>query len=191
MSITLSEMYKIVQPMYAICTAGKGFLGSSIRLLSASRVKLNPLVEACRMRMANHCGLIVEEGGQLKVAEMLGTGLEINPLSDYFFDEKDVIVSVRKLSFTELQIQQANNFVLTVHKTGCLKYSTVELLNFFSVNRNVPKNMYCSELCEIVANRFNKTWSHNQLGHRKEAAGIAPCEIQYGCGEKIWDRYPK
>lgn len=190
-NITLAEMYKLIQPGYAVCTAGKGILGSGIRFVTASRVRLNPFVEALKMRMANHCGLIVNCGGQLKIAEMLGTGLEINPLSDYFFDDTDVIVSIRRLSFTELQAQQINNFILTLHNTGALRYSKKELLNFFSINRNVPQNMYCSELLEIVANRFNHSWSYSQLYHRKNVAGIAPCEIQHGYGEWIWDRYPK
>lgn len=180
-----TELTSIIQPLDCVCTAASSALASFIRLISSKRVGKSGIAEAFKMRVANHCGLIVYEAGVYKVAEMLGTGLELNPISDYFKTKSDRIIAVRRLQFPEIYVM--NQRVLSIYETGTLNYSVKELFNFVGIGRNVPKNMYCSEFCEIVANSQNLTWSHNQLFDRTRVAGIAPCEIQFGCGESVYD----
>lgn len=182
----------MVKPIDCILFSAKTFVGRVIRLFTAHRSGKNTVKEVFRQRIANHCGLIVNENGVIKIAEMLKTGLELNPLSDYFREDCDDIVAVRRLPFTDEEIAWMNKFVLSLHYTGTISYGNKEVCtNFVKIARNVPKDMYCSELAEIVVNTNNRTWNNYQLGNRKEAAGIAPCEIQFGHGKRIFDAYPE
>lgn len=186
--MTITEMNSIVKPLDAVCTGSNSLFARTIRFVTAKRVGMNGLTESIRLRLSSHVGLIVWYYGVFYIAEMMGTGLECNPLSDYFVGNKKIL-AVRRLQFSGYAIADGNNFVKSLLLNGQIRYSKSELANFLGFRKNTPSDMYCSEFCENIAMKYGKTWSSWQLRNRTECSGIAPCEIQYGCGEKVWDMY--
>lgn len=182
------SIVKELKPLDCICTGNNSLFARAIRFASAGRVGLSGVKESLRLRLASHSGLIVKLGDVTLIAEMLGTGLEFNPISDYLTD-KNKIIAIRRLRLGQNDVIAGNKFLLSLYQSSQLKYSTGELFNFFGAKINNPSRMYCSEMCEIIANQYNRTWSNWQLSKRKIPTGIAPCEIQFGCGLKVWDRH--
>lgn len=169
-----------------ICTRGETTVGSIIRFFTHDRV--NKDVTALGTPISNHCGLIIFLGDVPMVMEMLGTGLELNPLADYFQTHKDRIVTVKRLPFNDPDIISAKKFMFSVYWTDNTKYSYSELLKFpnfckiLGLSKIVSPKMYCSEFCEIIANKYNLSW----VKDTSVASGIAPIDIQFGQGETIW-----
>ena len=174
--------YSAIRPLDAVCTASSSFIGRMIRLRTAPLVKLNSFKEFGRLQMANHVGLVVEHSDRLWIAEMLGTGLEINSLRDYVKNtDKDRIVSIRRLHLFENESvrESANELLIQwAHKT--IPYDWYGIVEFLGLRKDNPNWMYCSELAEIVANRYGATWDKWQLQRNGKKSRIAPCEIQYG-----------
>jgi len=178
--------YTALRPMDCVCTASSSGVGRAIRFLTAGLVGKNGLWEAGAMRLANHVGLIVEMGGKLWVAEMLGDGLNINSLRRYTEGKGEKIVGIRRLPrFDIAEIRaEANQYVIDLaEKTK--KYDFAGILQFLRIGRQKPKYAYCSELAEIAANKFFTTWDAWQLTLPAGRDQIAPCQIQYGKGAVV------
>lgn len=163
-----------------ICTRSESFVGDVIRFFTKKRVK-------GASNVANHCGLIIYIEGIPMVMEMLGTGLELNPVSDYD-NYRDRIVAVKRLPFTDDQIRDARRFLLSTYWSGSVQYSYKELLKFptfckrLGFEKVASTKMYCSEFCEIIAQKYNLSWVDNAT----IGSGIAPIDIQFGKGETVW-----
>lgn len=140
-----------------------------------------------RLSMANHTGLVVRVGDYYWVAEMLWDGLKISSLREYTKSKKEVAVAMRRLPvFDDESVREdANRFVVDLAFKAETEYDKKGILQFLGICQNHPKWAYCSELCEIVANRYGATWDKWQLRRTKGKDMIAPVEIQYGTGEPV------
>lgn len=174
--------YDALRPMDCVCIASPSFIGRMIRLRTASLVNLNPFAEFVRLKMANHVGVIVQHSEKFWIAEMVATGLKINSLNDYLRKgSRDKIVSIRRLHNFDIAKdgQSANKLLIDwAHKT--VQYDYAGIAEFLGLRRDNPREYYCSELAEIVANRYGATWDKWQLSRSGKKSRIAPCEIQYG-----------
>jgi hypothetical protein len=176
--------YFKLRPLDAVCIASSGIPGKTIRLLTAKLKGFNGFKEMWRLKIANHVGLIVELENRYWIAEMLGKGLKINSLKEYLQSDRESIVAIRRNPvFLEQDARNdANKAIISwAHET--VKYDYKGLLEFLGICPDNPRHMYCSELAEIVANKFCTTWDAGQLinksGLKKR---IAPVEIQFGRG---------
>lgn len=172
----------------AVCIASKSLLCSSIRFMTARLKGYNPFVEAFRLKIANHVGIIILVNERPAIAEMLGTGLEINPVADYLKDPKEeLIVGVRRLPVFDSLLNQAelNDWITAVWNADTIEYATEKLFKYFGIDSNNPKHLYCSELVELCANRFNATFDNWQLKRSGVKRRIAPVEIQYGLNTQL------
>jgi hypothetical protein len=163
--------------MDCVCVGGDGVLSWLIRLFSAG------LKNATNKKKASHVGLVVDIGGKYWIAEMLGTGLEINSLHDYTKPKaKSKIVCIKRLSvFDNAKTRQdANNYLVTLANTCPPPYDVKGVLEHIGLCKDSPSKMYCSELAEVVANRFGATWDNFNLTSKKST--ISPYQIQRGRG---------
>jgi hypothetical protein len=178
--------YTNLRPLDAVCTSTSKTIGKLIRLRTASLVGKNPFREMFNTDLANHVGLIVEMEGRYWIAEMLGTGLEINSLNDYIGKKTERIVSVKRIPvFDDIEIRKNANEFIIASAQQTLKYDWDGIFEFVGVCKDNPSSMYCSEYAEVVANKYNATWSNFQLKRSGKKSRIAPCEIQYGKGKNI------
>lgn len=174
--------YDILKPLDVVCTASKSLSARLIRLWTAKLKGFNGVQEMFRMQIANHCGLIVQLEKKLWIAEMLSTGLQINSLKKYLKSNREQIVAIRRLPvfIDELTNSYANAEVINL-ADATVRYDYKGLLQFLRICPDNPSYMYCSELCEIIANHYGGSWDQNQLSWREgKEARIAPVEIQFG-----------
>ena len=180
--VTMDFNYDMLRPLDVVCTASKSLSARLIRLWTAKLKGFNGVQEMFRMQIANHCGLIVQLEKKLWIAEMLSTGLQINSLKTYLNNSREQIVAIRRLPvfIDELTNSYANAEVINLANATVI-YDYKGLLQFLGICPDNPSYMYCSELCEIIANHYGSSWDQNQLrwSDWKEAR-IAPVEIQFG-----------
>lgn len=93
--------YEVLRPLDAVCTASKSVPARMIRLWTAKLKGFNGLKEMFRMKIANHCGLIVQMEKKLWIAEMLSSGLKINSLKTYLKSSREQIIAIRRLPVFE------------------------------------------------------------------------------------------
>lgn len=168
-----------------ICTRGETFVGRVIRHFTKDRAENNGVP------IANHCGLIIYIERNPMVIEMLSTGLELNPLNSYLRG-RNKIVTIKRLPFTDPEIVDAKKFLLSAYWTDAIKYSYKELLKFptfckwVGLDKVVSPKLYCSEFCEIIAQKYNKSWVVSPDGSNP---AIAPINIQFGRGTTVWEEH--
>lgn len=145
---------------------------SSDYLWTAKLKGFNGLKELFRMKIANHCGLIVQMEKKLWIAEMLSTGLKINSLKTYLNNSREQIIAIRRLPvFEDEQTSTHANAEVINLANDTAKYDYKGLLEFLGICPDNPLYMYCSELCEIIASHYGSSWDQNQrkLERRKRS----------------------
>ncbi|HEX2959097.1 MAG TPA: YiiX/YebB-like N1pC/P60 family cysteine hydrolase [Chitinispirillaceae bacterium] len=174
--------YDNLRPLDAVCTASTSIPARLIRLWSAHLKGFNGLKEMFNLKIANHAGLIVQLEKKYWIAEMVATGLQINSLKTYLKSSRERIVTIRRLfAFADEQTNAYANAEVINMADATVKYDYKGLLQFLGICPDSPSYMYCSELCEIIANHYGSTWDQNQLiGRSGKKARIAPVEIQFG-----------
>ncbi len=172
--------YSKLRPLDVFCTSVHSPIGGLIRLRTAKLKGFNGLREMVRHEIANHCAIVVEMKGLYWLAEMCPDGLKINSCRKYLNNKKEDLVTVRRLwnFHNDKGLRLAANELLIkwAHETREYDYDMIK--GYLGLGRDNPKEYYCSELCEVVANRFGGTWDNNQL--RRKGGLIAPVEVQYG-----------
>jgi len=175
--------YSALRPMDCVLTASRSLIGAIIRL----RTTLNP-AEMFRLRVPNHAGLIVEMEKRYWIVEALSDGIRINSLETYRKDWKaDRILYVKRLrTFDNFAVRNnANSFCIDVamHPPG---YDFAGLLEFLGICRDNPREYYCSEFCEVVANKYSTSWSDFPLVNKRgKKTRISPADIYRGHGRFI------
>lgn len=167
--------YEVLKPMDVVLTNSKSFTGGLIRFVS-SGWKFKALFNR---NIANHVGIIVKHSDRLWIAEMLKTGLEINSLRDYLKPKKRICM-IRRCGALSLSTvaEKANELIIQwAHDTK--EYDMDGVKSFVGVGKESPNSMYCSELVEIIANKFHCTWDKWNLKTKKR---ISPFEVQNGNG---------
>jgi len=180
--VTMDFNYEVLRPLDAVCTASKSVPARMIRLWTAKLKGFNGLKEMFRMKIANHCGLIVQMEKKLWIAEMLSSGLKINSLKTYLKSSREQIIAIRRLPvFEDEQTSTYANAEVINLAEATVKYDYKGLLEFMGICPDNPSYMYCSELCEIIASHYGSSWDQNQLSWREgKKARIAPVEIHFG-----------
>jgi hypothetical protein len=172
-----------LRTMDCVCTSSSAVPGKLIRLGTAHLKGFNPFREMFRLFISNHLGYIVQHSGRYWIAEMLGTGLQINSLKNYTRDErKNRITRIVRLPIFDSQEarDKANAMILE------LAYKTIPYDwrgspgAFLGLCGHGPEEWYCSEMVENVANMFGGTWDSWQLNRMGKKERIAPVEIEYG-----------
>ena len=172
--------YAKLRPLDVFCTSAHNPLGGLIRLRTAKLKGYNGLREMFRHEIANHCAIVVEMNGLYWLAEMKPDGLKISSCKDYLNNKREDLVAVKRLwnFHNDKGLRRTANELLVkwAHETRAYDYDMIK--GYLGLGKDNPKEYYCSELCEVVANRFGSTWDDNQL---KTGPGlIAPVEIQFG-----------
>lgn len=174
--------YDKLRPLDAVCTASTSIPARLIRLWTAKLKGFNGLKEMFRLKIANHTGLIVQLEKRYWIAEMVSTGLQINSLKTYLKSDREQVIAIRRLLiFADEQTNAYANAEVINLAEATVKYDYKGLLQFLGICPDNPSYMYCSELCEIIANHYGTSWDQNQLSWRSgKKARIAPVEIQFG-----------
>ena len=177
--------YSQFKPGDVLCTAATSLTGRLIRLRSAHLKNRNGFREMCRMTIANHCAIIVEMNDRLWIAEMCSDGLKLNSLRKYLNNKREKIVAIKrhyKMSQPETAELANNRLVTMAHETRGYDYDMFAA--YFGLGADNPKEFYCSELVETIANQFGTTWDRYQLKNRNPKKSlIAPVEVHLGSPE--------
>lgn len=177
-----------------LCTSARSPVCAIIRLRTAHLKKRNGFIEMFRCRIANHCAVIVEMGKRFWLAEMCADGLKINSMRKYLNNKKEKIVAIKrhhKMTQPETARQANDRYITMAHEMRDYDYDMFKA--YFRLGEDNPKEFYCSELCESIANEFNTTWDHYQLKNSDpQKSLIAPVEIHFGSpeySEEVTDFY--
>lgn len=165
--------YFKLKPCDVVITGGIGLFGYGIRLVTGgwkNRRKRNEI--------ATHVGIIVEFHGQLFIAEMLGDGLQINPLSRYTTKKNRFILDVVRLrNMTAGQKRDIQHRIALDRRYG-LEYDWRGVFSF--LNRKVKhseKKYFCSEYVSFLLHEYA-----GAILSRKPNM-IAPTDFQIGKDE--------
>lgn len=149
--------YSRIRAGDVVLTASSNFRCRLIRLGARWNI-----ADMFRMDIPNHIGIVIEDDECLAIAEMLSTGLEINPLEDYTRDWKHhrIVGVKRHPGYANLEkVERTESVVRSWWHYG-VAYGTLKLLKFIGIDvDNCPKSRYCSELVELAANGVNLTWA--------------------------------
>lgn len=176
--------YNNIKPLDVFCTASSSLAGKLIRLYTARLKNRNGLIEFRRRKVANHCAIVVWLNKRLWLAEMVENGLKINSMRTYLNNPEEKIVAVKrhkKLS-EERQGLIANEHVVEL-AYQMRDYDYRMVLQYLGLGMNRKKQYYCSELCEVIANKYGTSWDRYQLKRPGKRALISPIEIQFGAPE--------
>ena len=176
--------YKKLRPLDVFCTSASSLTGRLIRLGTACLKNRSGIIEATRQQVANHCAIVISLGDKLWVAEMVDDGLKINSCRKYLNNKKEKIVAVKrhkKLSQNILSVIVNDDLVRMCQ--GMRDYDWKLIAQYFGLGRNDKSKYYCSELCEVLANKYDTTWDRYQLKRRPAWQMISPIEIQFGAPE--------
>lgn len=142
--------YSKLKPCDVVITGGVGLFGYAIRLVTGGwKNRRN------RHEIATHVGIVVEFHGQLFVAEMLGGGLTINPLSRYTAKKTRFILDVVRLrGITAGQKRDIQQRIAVDRRYG-LEYDWRGVFSF--LNRKVKhseKKYFCSEYTSYLLHEY-------------------------------------
>jgi hypothetical protein len=177
--------YRKFRPIDVLCTSARSPEARLIRLYTARLKGRSGIVEMFRRRIANHCAIVVAMGGRFWLAEMCPDGLKINSMRKYLNNRRERIAAVKRLRYlTETDRRSLNSWLLdSAHET--VKYDYSMIREYIGLGQDNPKRYYCSELCEIAANRVGRTWDAFQLKRpRRGKTLIAPVEVHFGDPER-------
>jgi uncharacterized protein YycO len=168
--------YKAIQPMDAVLTASRGLAFGAIRF----RASWNPL-DLFRMKIPNHAGLVVKMENRLWIVEALKDGIRINSLETYrnnYSQERILFVKRHPKFDDELIRSKANDFCIDVAMRPP-KYDYAGILEFLNICKDNPNEYYCSEFCEVVANKYSISFGDFQLvRNRGKKARISPDDLR-------------
>ena len=165
--------YLKLRPCDVVVTGGVGLFGYAIRAVTGGWKKRRK-----RHEIATHVGIVVEFHGQLFIAEMLGKGLKINPLSRYTGKTKRFILEVSRLrNITAGQKREIQQRIAIDRRYG-LEYDWRGVFSF--LNRKIKhseKKYFCSEYTAFLLHTYAGAVLSRKPCH------ISPTDFQIPTGE--------
>jgi hypothetical protein len=167
---------KKLRPLdYLLCT-------SYSWIAECIRIKEVGLWRCFDIAVATHIGAVVDVNGGLMIAEMMGNGLRLDPITDYQHGGilADRIIGVRRNKCYDNETVRFNrNYQIIKQAHECLKYDYAGILEFvFPKIKDKTKQFYCSELYQHYAIEDDGAISMRHKVNPKDTDDCTPYDFQ-------------